>query len=51
MRIGATPAAPHVEVDNRLGAPDLAAQVSRGSSVRTRACYPGGETPSRRRSC
>jgi hypothetical protein len=27
MRIGATPAAPHVEVDNRLGAPDLAAQL------------------------
>jgi predicted kinase len=27
MRIGTTPAAPHVEVDNRLGAPDLAAQL------------------------
>ncbi|MET1073788.1 MAG: AAA family ATPase [Umezawaea sp.] len=27
MRIGATPPAPHVEVDNRLGAPDLAAQL------------------------
>ena len=27
MRIGTTPAAPHLEVDNRLGAPDLAAQL------------------------
>jgi predicted kinase len=26
-RIGTTPAAPHVEIDNRLGAPDLAAQL------------------------
>jgi predicted kinase len=28
VRIGAVPAAPHVEVDNRLGAPDLRAQVA-----------------------
>ena len=27
MRIGTTPAAPHVEVDNRLGAPDLTTQL------------------------
>jgi predicted kinase len=27
MRIGTTPAAPHLEVDNRLGAPDLVAQL------------------------
>jgi predicted kinase len=27
MRIGVTPAAPHVAVDNRLGAPDLARQL------------------------
>jgi hypothetical protein len=27
MRIGTTPAAPHVEIDNRLGAPDLAEQL------------------------
>jgi energy-coupling factor transporter ATP-binding protein EcfA2 len=27
MRIGTVPSAPHVEVDNRLGAPDLAAAV------------------------
>ncbi len=27
MRIGAVPAAPHVAVDNRLGAPDLAVQL------------------------
>lgn len=27
MRIGTVPAAPHVAVDNRLGAPDLAAQL------------------------
>jgi hypothetical protein len=27
MRIGAVPAAPHVEIDNRLGAPDLEAQL------------------------
>ena len=27
MRIGATPAAPHLEVDNRLGSPDPAAQL------------------------
>jgi hypothetical protein len=27
MRIGAEPAAPHVTVDNRLGAPDLASQL------------------------
>jgi predicted kinase len=33
MRIGATPAAPHVEVDNRLGAPDLAAQLRAASAL------------------
>ena len=27
MRIGTTPAAPHLEVDNRLGAPDVTAQL------------------------
>jgi hypothetical protein len=27
MRIGRVPAAPHVEIDNRLGAPDLRAQL------------------------
>jgi predicted kinase len=27
MRIGTTPAAPHVEIDNRLGAPDLVSQL------------------------
>jgi predicted kinase len=27
MRIGTVPAAPHVAIDNRLGAPDLAAQL------------------------
>ena len=27
MRIGTTPAAPHLAVDNRLGAPDLASQL------------------------
>ena len=27
MRIDATPAAPHVEIDNRLGAPDLDGQL------------------------
>jgi predicted kinase len=27
MRIGTTPAAPHVAVDNRLGAPDLVSQL------------------------
>jgi hypothetical protein len=26
MRIGTTPAAAHLEIDNRLGAPDVAAQ-------------------------
>jgi predicted kinase len=28
MRIGTVPAAPHLEVDNRLGAPDVAAQLT-----------------------
>ena len=28
MRIEADPAAPHLEIDNRLGAPDLAAQLA-----------------------
>ena len=27
MRIGAAPAAPHIEIDNRLGAPDLVSQL------------------------
>jgi hypothetical protein len=27
MRIDRVPAAPHVEIDNRLGAPDLGAQL------------------------
>lgn len=33
MRVGTTPAAPHLEVDNRLGAPDIAAQL-RAAPVR-----------------
>ncbi len=33
MRIGTTPAVPHLEVDNRLGAPGIAAQL-RAASVR-----------------
>jgi hypothetical protein len=38
MRIGAIPAAPHVEVDNRLGASDLADQLHR-------AVLPFGSAP------
>jgi predicted kinase len=33
MRIGTTPAAPHLEVDNRLGAPRITAQLRRVSTA------------------
>jgi hypothetical protein len=46
MRIGGTPAAPHVEVDDRLGAPDLAARVRAAVLPFGPAPHPGGETPS-----
>lgn len=46
MRIGATPAAPHVEVDNRLDAPDPAAQLRAAVLPFRPAPHSGVETPS-----
>lgn len=49
MRIGTIPAAPHVEIDNRLGAHDLADQlgeVLRSASDGTRAHQAPGGRPS-----
>ena len=43
MRIGTTPTAPHLEVDNRLGAPDVTAQL-RAAMVRFSRSGPGPAT-------
>jgi predicted kinase len=43
MRIGTTPAAPHVEIDNRLGAPDVTAQL-RAATARFSRSGPGPAT-------
>jgi energy-coupling factor transporter ATP-binding protein EcfA2 len=42
MRIGRAPAAPHLEIDNRLGAPDLGAQLRAGLSGTVVANATGG---------
>jgi predicted kinase len=39
MRIGTTPSAPHLEVDNRLGAPDVVAQLRAAPAL-----LPGAES-------
>ena len=45
MRIGTTPGAPHLEVDNRLGAPDLTAQLGAAAPRFSRSGP--GTTPAR----